>query len=92
MKRGTQNFKTLLQYLHCEANLFLVILNSITYFKLIPQMETANECVYILKTCLSFVWVAGSEDVCHVPGDVCVGVFFLCVCLLQQLQCLAHWL
>lgn len=42
--------------------LFLVIINSITVFQLIPPTEIANECVYILMNLLkSFCWCLAVE-------------------------------
>lgn len=62
VKRGTQNFKTLLQYLHCEEH-FISGYNKFDYnFPTNPPAQIAKECVYILMDMFkSFLWVAGSE-------------------------------
>lgn len=62
LKRGTRNFKTLLQYLHCEAH-FISGYNKFHYnFPTNPRAQIAKECVYILMSLFkSFLWVAGSE-------------------------------
>lgn len=61
--------------------LFLVIINSITIFQLIPPMEIAKECVYILMNLFkSFLWVADGKGICHVAMvRLCACPYFVCV-------------
>lgn len=92
MKKGVQNFRTLLQYLHCEEH-FISSHNKFHYnFSTNPLNGIAKECVYILMNLFkSFYLVVGSELKVFVI-HLCMHVYACaCIFVLQQLQCFAHW-
>lgn len=62
LKRGTQNLKTSLQYLHCEEH-FISGYNKFHYtFSTNPPTQIAKECFYILMNLFKSLLSVGSSE------------------------------